>query len=36
MRKGHEDPEEVGVREPSVIYSESGEYYFFVTGISDS
>ena len=28
--------EEVGVREPSVTYSESGEYYFLVTGISDS
>ena len=28
--------EEVGVREPTVTYPESGEYYFFVTGISDS
>ena len=28
--------EEVGMREPSVTYSESDEYYFFVTGISDS
>jgi len=27
---------EVGVREPSVTYSESGECYLFVTGISDS
>ena len=24
------------MREPSATYSESGEYYFFVTGISNS
>ena len=28
--------EEIGVRESSVTYSDSGEYYFFVSGISDS